>query len=224
MSRAKDLTGEKFGRLLVVSRAQNDDKGRAMWNCICECGSEVTIKSTNLVEGRTRSCGCLRVNALTGKRFGRLLVLGRVENHRTKGGKSQVQYKCQCDCGNIIVARGESLCSGNTKSCGCYEHDVHIAMNTTHGKTGIRLYRIWQGMKQRCYYKKSTYYKDYGGRGISICDEWKNDFQVFYNWAMSHGYSDKLSIDRINVDGNYEPSNCRWATNSEQQLNKRKKV
>lgn len=223
MPKAKDLAGQRFERLFVTSRAENDNNGRAMWSCICDCGNVVTVKSTNLVGGRTRSCGCIRANDLTGKRFGRLFVLKRTENRRTAGGRSQIQYQCKCDCGNVIIVIGEALRSGNTKSCGCYEHDVHINMSTTHGKTGIRLYRIWQGMKQRCYYPQNTHYKHYGGRGIIICDEWKNDFQAFYDWAMSHGYSDSLTIDRINNDGNYEPSNCRWATNSEQQLNKRRK-
>lgn len=90
--------------------------------------------------------------------------------------------------------------------------------NYNHGMTRTRLYRIWQAMKTRCYNQNFTHYKHYGGRGISICDEWLNDFQAFYDWSMSHGYSDDLTIDRIDNDGNYEPSNCRWAT-KEQQVN-----
>lgn len=84
------------------------------------------------------------------------------------------------------------------------------------------LYSIWCGMKKRCYYQKSPNYKSYGGRGVKVCDEWKNDFKSFYNWAMSNGYRDNLTIDRINPFGNYEPSNCRWATYEEQAKNKRK--
>lgn len=93
--------------------------------------------------------------------------------------------------------------------------------STTHGKTNTRLFNIWRGMKLRCLNKNNKDYKNYGGRGITVCDEWENDFLTFYNWAISNGYSEKLKIDRVNNDGNYEPSNCRWATNETQGRNTR---
>ena len=106
-------------------------------------------------------------------------------------------------------------------SCGCLRKELVGNRFTTHSKSKKRLYRTYHHMKERCYSPKAKGYVDYGGRGISICDEWLSDFESFYDWAVSHGYSDELSIDRIDVNGNYEPSNCRWATNTEQERNKR---
>ena len=99
-----------------------------------------------------------------------------------------------------------------------------IKQNTLHGKSHTRLYKIWIGMKKRCYNPRSNAYERYGGRGIGIYQEWLNDFMSFYNWSMENGYNDNLSIDRIDVNGNYEPSNCRWATIDEQSSNKRDTV
>lgn len=161
---------------------------------------------------------------LTHIKFGRLLVLYRVENVRTKSGRSMVVWHCKCDCGNEVDVRAQNLKDGNTKSCGCLNSDEVIKRNTTHGLYYTRLHRIWSGMKQRCYYSKCRSYKDYGGRGITICDEWLNDFKTFYDWAISNGYKEGLTIDRKNNDGNYEPQNCRWITNSEQQKNKRNNI
>jgi hypothetical protein len=101
-----------------------------------------------------------------------------------------------------------------------WQHQKHRG-NKTHGMSRTRIYRIWSGMKGRCCRPSSSGYNDYGGRGITICDEWKNDFTSFYSWAIENGYNDSLSIDRIDVNGNYEPNNCRWATQHEQRINQR---
>ena len=155
---------------------------------------------------------------LTGMRFSWLEVLGWFgERH----GANRL-YKCRCDCGNIILTTRSELYNGHTKSCGCYRLSI-LRSQGTHYLSGTRLYRIWSLMRERCRNSKSPYYKDYGGRGITVCDEWreKDGFENFLKWSMENGYADNLSIDRINVNGNYEPSNCRWITLQAQNRNRR---
>lgn len=152
---------------------------------------------------------------LTGKRFGRLTVIERDYSKRTTA------WLCKCDCGNMHIATAKHLNNGHVKSCGCLNREPkRVAHNMSHS----RIYNIYQTMKKRCYNSKDEHYHNYGGRGIKVCDDWLNDFQAFYDWAMANGYKDDLSIDRINVNGNYEPANCCWATNSQQQRNKRNSV
>ena len=158
-----------------------------------------------------------KVIGLTGQKFGRLTVLGfdKQDNYR------QYMWLCKCDCGNIVSVRGYSLRSGNTQSCGCLQKDINLKLRQTHGKTNTRIYNIWVGMKQRCLTPSTSCYKYYGGRGISLCDEWKS-FEPFNEWAISNGYQENLTLDRIDVNGNYEPQNCRWITLKEQQNNTRR--
>ncbi len=152
---------------------------------------------------------------LRGQKFGKLTVLCRLYN--TKGHKTY--WMCVCECGNLAEVRSDSLYNGHTKGCGCLNHEPK---NTHHGKYCTRLYRVYYNIKKRCYnHKDENNYNYYGERGITMCDEWRNDFMSFYNWAMNNGYSDNLTIDRIDVDGNYEPSNCRWITMKQQGRNKR---
>lgn len=156
------------------------------------------------------------IKDITGRRFGRLTVIGIAgrDNHR------QVIWRCRCDCGKEANVRGYSLRSGNTQSCGCLADERRAETHRKHGGTHTRLYRIWGGMKARCFSPNEPCYPYYGGRGIKVCDEWLS-FETFQTWAISHGYRDDLTIDRINVNGHYEPSNCRWATLKVQQNNKR---
>lgn len=151
---------------------------------------------------------------LTGQKFGRLTVIDRYDQKR---------WTCKCECGNITHSDGYQLRQGNVKSCGCYQHELCGDQHRTHGFSKTRLYRIYYKMKERCYRPKNDNYKYYGGLGVIICDEWLNDFKRFAEWALSNGYSDNLTIDRIDPSGNYEPSNCRWITIQEQQRNRRKR-
>lgn len=158
---------------------------------------------------------------MVGRKFGRLTVI-KVSNMRTS--ENRLKYECVCECGNEVVVDGKSLRNGHTKSCGCLSKELSRSRSKTHGKCKSKLYTIFGGMKQRCYYKNNIRYSDYGGRGIKICDEWLNNFDVFYKWAMAHGYKENLTIDRIDVNGNYEPSNCRWTDVETQANNKQSTI
>ena len=158
---------------------------------------------------------------LKDKRFGHLTVLefnGIVSNHKRS-------WLCKCDCGKIKPIREGNLLSGVSKSCGCAIVDKSRQRMLKHGMSkscgNHPLYKVWQGIKTRCYYGKSKRYKDYGGRGIKMYDDWRNDFMKFYKWAIENGYKEDLEISRINIDGNYEPNNCRFVTGTANQRNKR---
>ena len=149
-----------------------------------------------------------KVVDLTGQRFGRLLVIGRAG--KNKYGKSL--WHCLCDCGNQTDVMVSALTGGRTISCGCYHRETF--KNSTHGGSGTRLYRIWCGMRERCTRTGSTNYKWYGAKGIKVCPEW-SAYERFREWAITHGYSDNLTIDRINPSLGYSPENCRWITRQE---------
>lgn len=155
-----------------------------------------------------------RTNNLIGQQFGRLTVIGMDDRNTRK-----TYWICQCSCGNMKSVRSDSLIRGAIKSCGCLKKEtdaINLVKNHSHKMSGSRLYGIWQGMKGRCDNPHNARYDRYGGRGIVVCDEWRNSFENFYNWAIQNGYSDELTIDRKDNDGNYEPGNCRWSSNQEQ--------
>lgn len=193
--------------------------------------SDISYGNTvaRLSDKRMERGDCMKKVSLVGQKFGRLTVLS---DYGVKNGRTYSE--CLCACGNIVIVCNKYLKSGHTKSCGCYKNELVKEMgkrtgkkniiaaqlkahenNTKHDMSKTRLYRIWQQMKQRCYNRNSTAYHYYGEKGISVCEEWKSDFYSFYKWAMNNGYSDNLTIDRIDSFEDYTPFNCQWITQEE---------
>lgn len=163
---------------------------------------------------------------LRGRKYGRLTVVKRAENILHNDGRERVAWWCACDCGKICVVAALSLKSGGTKSCGCLKAETNKAKWTKHNGCKDRLYRLWNDIKKRCYNPKYKQFKDYGGRGIQMCDEWRHDYLAFKKFALENGYDadaklGECTIDRIDVDGNYSPENCRFVDMKVQNLNKR---
>lgn len=164
-----------------------------------------------------------RYEDLKGKVFGRLTVICMDEEKGTR----RRHWVCECDCGNTKSIRADALKNGNTLSCGCLKKEqdnMNLTKNHSHKMSDTVLYSRWTGMKDRCYNPSNPRYQDYGGRGIEVCEEWKFDFSSFMKWAFANGYEESLQIDRVDNDGDYEPSNCKWSNSKEQSNNRRNNI
>jgi len=203
-----------------------------VWQCRCDCGKSTLVPTSNLKTGNTKSCGCLQREAtsrclirnLAGRRFGRLIAIALADRRR-RGG---VAWKCRCDCGAIIRVTSCDLVSDGTRSCGCLARENKSLIGKANSKHGHARrgnactpeYRSWHAAKNRCFNPKTLGYHNYGGRGITMCDRWRDSFEAFL--ADMGERPPGTSLDRFpNNDGNYEPGNCRWATPKEQAANKR---
>lgn len=212
-SRTKDISGMRSGKLTAVKIAVAGGSGKeTIWECVCDCGNTVNFKVSLITRQARLHCGCVSQKMdLTGHRYGMLDVLyfDEINTDRTR-------WICKCDCGETCSVALTELRAGKTKSCGCLGRSAHI----THGMTGTRPYSIYKNMLKRCDYEfDETTYNLYGGRGITYDPKWST-FEGFWE-DMQEGYDDNLTLDRIDVNGNYTKENCRWVTGSIQSYNQR---
>jgi hypothetical protein len=223
MNKKISLVGKTFGRWKVLSFNSLNPWKDSFWNVLCACGKNGIVSGGSLKAGGSLSCGCLRKELarkkidLVGQRFGRLTVfsLHSINRH------GHTKWNVRCDCGTEKAVFGMALTSKNTSSCGCLQKELTIKRSIIHGMTRTPTYRSWLAMRKRCVDPKSNRWMRYGGRGITVCKHWKNSFE---NFVADMGIRPKgTSIDRKDNDGNYEPSNCRWATPFQQWDNRRKK-
>lgn len=216
----EDFLGKRFSYLTVIGEPEPGDR-RQHWLCRCDCGTVKRVMAANLKSGSTKSCGCyskdccvIQMNA--GDRYGELTIVGPAQTPPHKSGR---WWLCKCDCGETFVAHGVDLRNGKTISCPECGFKRSHEKHKSHGMSKTRLYKTWKGIKDRCNNQRECTNAYYHAKGITYCPEWER-FEPFMEWALANGYNDSLEIDRIDFNGNYEPSNCRWVTKAQQNRNK----
>lgn len=219
---AKDFRGQRFGRWTVLNVPHRPGHN-VEWYCRCMCGAEKWVRGSHLSSGMSRSCGCLNAGLrftlghdLTGQVFHRLTV---VRISPVRGGVRK--WECLCQCGNECVAKQQALLTGKQKSCGCYQREMRGKTQRKHGATGTSLYKRWNHIKSRCLRPQDPAFKCYGGRGITICEEWARSYEAFAA-HIGEPPSENHSIDRIDNNRGYEPGNVRWALPVDQCNNTRR--
>lgn len=188
-----------------------DEEAKQKWWVKCHCGNKFKVEPYKIISKKKKSCGCLTKSSLQpGDIFNGMELIEHLEPNKPK---SKSSWKILCYCGKVFTGLAQNVYSGATKSCGCSRF--------SHSGSNTRLYSIWLNMRRRCSETTNIHYEHYGGKGIKVCDAWNEDFSSFRDWSLLNGYSEKLTIDRIDGDKNYEPSNCRWAGKTLQARNKK---
>lgn len=224
MAAKQNLIGRRFFKLIVIEQSTKKTK-RVHWVCKCDCGNIIHVTTSDLNSGNAKSCGSHREKEkenLIGKKFGRLTVIS--ESFRGFAKKTSRQSRTyanvKCECGKTKRVQIYYLKNKHTTSCGCVQVEITQARSITHGSSNTPEYRAWAALKRRCLNKNRKEYLNYGGRGIIVCKRWINSFEKFYK-DMGKRPSPKLTVERVNNNGNYEPSNCVWDTKTAQARNRR---